>query len=56
MTYPLPRNEVARLNALHGLHILDTPREEHFDAVARLAQQAFDLPVALVSLLDADRQ
>ncbi|HEV2602363.1 MAG TPA: PAS domain S-box protein [Microvirga sp.] len=56
MTYPLPRNEVARLNALHGLHILDTPREEHFDAVARLAQQAFDVPVALVSLLDADRQ
>jgi GAF domain-containing protein len=56
MTIPLPRNEIERLNALHALQILDTPPEEHFDAVARLAQRAFDIPVALVSMLDADRQ
>jgi diguanylate cyclase (GGDEF)-like protein/PAS domain S-box-containing protein len=54
--YPLPRNEADRLCALRALRILDTPPEEQFDAVCRTASRLFALPIALVSLVDADRQ
>jgi diguanylate cyclase (GGDEF)-like protein len=53
---PLPSNERQRLATLHSLKILDTPPEERFDRVTRLARQLFDVPIALVSLIDADRQ
>jgi GAF domain-containing protein len=36
--------------------VLDTTPEERFDSITRLAQHAFDVAVALVSLVDADRQ
>ncbi|PXW25564.1 GGDEF domain-containing protein [Paraburkholderia caballeronis] len=51
-----PPNEAERLAALRALEILDTPREERFDRLTRLARRLFDVPVALVSLVDADRQ
>jgi PAS domain S-box-containing protein len=44
-----------RLAALRRTELLDTPAEEAFDRVARLAARALDLPVALVSLVDEDR-
>ncbi|AEE47693.1 PP2C family protein-serine/threonine phosphatase [Cellulomonas fimi] len=47
--------EDARLAALHGLDMLDTPPEERFDRVVRLAQQLFGVPTAFVSLVDRDR-
>ncbi len=53
---PLPSNEVQRLSALRALHILDTPAEERFDRITRLAQRLFDVPIALVSLVDENRQ
>jgi PAS domain S-box-containing protein len=52
----LPPDEEARLKALHDLGILDTPDEERFDRITRLAARLFDVPIALVSLIDADRQ
>ena len=52
----LPENEANRILALHGLNILDTPPEERFDRITRLATKCFDVPVALVSLVDSDRQ
>ncbi|MEQ1516637.1 MAG: sensor domain-containing diguanylate cyclase [Usitatibacteraceae bacterium] len=52
----IPVNERARLARLHGLNILDTPREERFDRLTRLARKMFDVPIALVSLVDANRQ
>lgn len=52
----LPRNEAARLEALRGLNILDTPPEERFDRITRIAAELFDVPIALVSLVDAERQ
>jgi PAS domain S-box-containing protein len=52
----LPSDEVARLAALHGLNILDTPPEPAFDSLARLAANACHTPVALVSLVDEKRQ
>jgi serine phosphatase RsbU (regulator of sigma subunit) len=48
--------EEARLQALAGLNILDTPREERFDRIVRLAQRLFDVPTALITLVDEDRQ
>jgi len=38
------------------LKILDTPAEERFDRVTRLAQRAFAVPISLVSLVDGNRQ
>ena len=51
-----PQNEVSRLKALHSLNILDTPAEERFDRLTRLAKRMFNVPIALVSLVDEDRQ
>ena len=51
-----PVDETQRLRALHGLRILDTDAEERFDRITRLARQMFEVPIALVSLVDADRQ
>ena len=52
----LPANEEARLLALRQLDILDTPAEERFDRLARMARRLFDAPIALVTLIDRDRQ
>ncbi len=51
-----PKNEAQRLKTLHKLRILDTPAEERFDNITRIAATAFAVPVVLVSLVDADRQ
>ncbi|MDQ4064086.1 MAG: GAF domain-containing protein, partial [Actinomycetota bacterium] len=53
---PLPLNEAQRIASLRGLHILDTPYEERFDRITRLAQRLFSVPIALVSLIDVNRQ
>jgi GAF domain-containing protein len=45
-----------RLHALRGTNLLDTPADEAFDRPARLAAKALHAPVALVSLVDEDRQ
>jgi phosphoribosyl 1,2-cyclic phosphodiesterase/DNA-binding response OmpR family regulator len=50
------RNEEQRLAILHGLRILDTPREERFDRITRLAASIFNVPMALISLVDRERQ
>lgn len=52
---PVP-DEPARLAALHGLRVLDSPREEEFDRLTRWAVSHFEVPIALVSLIDSDRQ
>lgn len=51
-----PVNEKARLAALRQLGLLDTAPEESFDRITRLAQRVMGTPIALVSLIDADRQ
>ncbi|MGB7405769.1 MAG: HWE histidine kinase domain-containing protein [Pacificimonas sp.] len=52
----VPVDEPDRLAILHGLDVLDTPNELSFDALAEAAALAFDAPIGLVSLVDADRQ
>jgi diguanylate cyclase (GGDEF)-like protein len=57
METPLtPENETERLCSLHALNVLDTPAEERFDRVTRLAKSLFNVPIALVSLVDENRQ
>lgn len=53
---PLPPNEAERLATLRALCILDTPREERFDRLTRLARRMFGVPIAAISLVDAERQ
>ncbi|HYD10317.1 MAG TPA: GAF domain-containing protein, partial [Acidimicrobiales bacterium] len=49
-------DEEHRLAVLRGLGILDTPPEARFDRITRVAAALFDVPVALVGLIDSDRQ
>ncbi len=56
MRAPLPPDEEQRLAALHELRLLDTRPEERFDALTRRAAALFDVPIALVTLVDRDRQ
>ncbi|GAA3956563.1 PAS domain S-box protein [Allohahella marinimesophila] len=53
---PLPVNEPERLDALRSLNILDSPPEKEFDTLVQLAKTICDVPIALVSLIDQDRQ
>jgi len=52
----IPENEEGRIQALHALNILDTDSEERFDRLTRLAKKLFHVPIALVSLVDTNRQ
>ncbi|MES1243696.1 MAG: GAF domain-containing sensor histidine kinase [Acidobacteriota bacterium] len=52
----LPPNEAERLRALHQYRILDTLPEQVYDDLTRLAAQICSAPMALVSLIDAERQ
>lgn len=57
MLYPSkPNNEALRIQTLRELNVLDTSPEERFDRLTRLAKRLFNVPIALVSLVDGDRQ
>ncbi|MBB3167437.1 sensor domain-containing diguanylate cyclase [Simiduia aestuariiviva] len=51
-----PPDESERLASLRGLNLLDTAPEERFDRLTRMAKRLFNVPTALVSLVDCDRQ
>jgi GAF domain-containing protein len=53
---PTPPDEKQRLAALQKLRILDTPPEDRFDRIGRVAAALFEVPIVLVSLVDRDRQ
>jgi diguanylate cyclase (GGDEF)-like protein len=53
---PLPANEEQRLKSLHSYGILDTGSEQAFDDLAGLAALICEVPIALISLVDRDRQ
>lgn len=54
--YDMFDTEQRRLAALRSLDILDTAPEEAYDRIAKLAQDLFDLPIALITLIDDKRQ
>lgn len=54
--YPVPADEIQRQVTLASYGVLDTPSDEHFDRLARLAAKLIHAPIALISLIDATRQ
>ena len=52
----IPPDEEQRLRALRRYDVLDTPPEPAFDRVSRMAARIFSVPMAFVSLVDAERQ
>lgn len=53
---PTPLNEAERLADLRSLRLLDTPQEERFDRIVRLAADVFGTPMAYIALIDEQRQ
>lgn len=53
---PLPANEEERLKKLYELDIMDTLEEQAYDDITYLVAQICDTPIALVSLIDRERQ
>src|SRR5215510_12024045 len=56
MAAPTPANEEERLAELNGLNLLDTPREANFDHVTERLTKLFKVPIALITLIDKNRQ
>ncbi|MDH3726385.1 MAG: PAS domain S-box protein [Myxococcales bacterium] len=52
----VPKDEAGRLKALEGYRVMDTPPEDAFDGLTTLVARILNVPIALVSLVDADRQ
>ena len=53
---PIPIDEASRIDSLFKLDVLDTDPDERFDRITRLAKRMFDVPIALISLVDKKRQ
>jgi GAF domain-containing protein len=53
---PIRLDEAQRLRALRAAAVLDTPPEERFDRLTRIAADIVGVPIALISLVDSDRQ
>lgn len=53
---PKPKNEDQRISKLQMYQILDTSAEESFDRITRIVSEMIGVPIALVSLVDRERQ
>lgn len=53
---PTPNDEERRLAATRALGLIETPPEERFDRITRLAAALFDVPIALIALMERDRE
>jgi PAS domain S-box-containing protein len=51
-----PPDDLGRVRALADLQLMDTPAEERFDRITRLAARLLAAPIAVISLVDAERQ
>ena len=55
MSVELPENELIRLEALKKFQILDTEEDETYNAIAELASNIMETPLAMITLIDKDR-
>ena len=53
---PIVANDAARVDRLRSLGVLDTPPDPDYDEITQLAAEICEVPIALISLVDADRQ
>lgn len=53
---PIPDNEAERAASLERMNLLSTPREADLDCVTRTARRMFGTEIALISLIDRERQ
>ncbi len=53
---PIPENEKERIISLRSLGILDTPPEERFDRITKLAVHLFKIPISTITLIDSKRE
>lgn len=53
---PMPANEAERQRSLDQMLLVDTPDEAAFDRITRIAHKLFDVPIALISIIDTNRQ
>ncbi len=53
---PIPDNEPERISSLRRMLLMATPDEEIFDRIVRMAKRVFNVPVALITLIDTNRQ
>ena len=51
-----PENEIERMRALLSFGILDTPAEEDYDNIVKLASEICGIPISLISFIDDERQ
>ncbi|HUP82516.1 MAG TPA: histidine kinase dimerization/phosphoacceptor domain -containing protein, partial [Pirellula sp.] len=51
----IPQNEVARMAAVRRYEILDTPKDGSFERITAIAARLFDVPIAIISIVDHDR-
>jgi GAF domain-containing protein len=56
MSFPVPPNEQERLEVLRHLELLDSPQDQAFDDLCHEAARTFGAPIALITLIDANRQ
>ena len=56
MSVPLPLDESLRLDALEKQQIIDTPVDESFERIVRLACAATETPIGLISFVDSERE
>jgi hypothetical protein len=52
----IPSDENKRITSLKMLNILDSPEEERYDRITKTVAQMFNVPIALISLIDSERQ
>lgn len=53
---PVPDDEPSRMDALMAYHLMDSAREVEFDEIVQLAARICETPIAVISLVDEDRQ
>jgi GAF domain-containing protein len=55
ITVEKPANETKRIEALNRYNILDTPPDGSFDRITKLVATIFEVPIAIISLVDTER-